>query len=172
MYCSKCGANNRTGARFCSICGQSLGDAAEPSVGLGGPGGAIQPGGGGVTGRNIRAGRDIAGHDIHNVQRHTGLDGDELARLFAAIYQSVEARREEPDVDKAEIAGTVRQVQEEVVKGEEANPQKIARWLKTLADIAPDILQVTAAALTHPAAGIAAVIRAVAARVEREASQR
>jgi hypothetical protein len=95
-----------------------------------------------------------------------GLGGDELASLFAAVYRQVEARREDPDVDKEELAGVVQQVEAEAAKGEAANPAKVERWLGNLAAMAPDILDVTVACLTNPAAGVAAVIRKVAERAK------
>jgi hypothetical protein len=86
----------------------------------------------------------------------TGLSGDEIARLFAAVYRRIEARPEDPDVDKEELTETVRKIQREAAKGEAANPNRVARWLKTLALMASDIFDVTVACLTSPVAGIAA----------------
>jgi hypothetical protein len=91
-----------------------------------------------------------------------GLQGEELARLFAAAYQRIEARPEDRDVDKTEIKETVQKIEQEVAQGEQANPNKIDRWLKTLEKIAPDILEVIVTALLNPGAGAAAVVRKVA----------
>lgn len=98
-----------------------------------------------------------------------GLGSEDIAKLFAEIYQQIEARPEDPDVDKEELTETVQKVQEEVAKGEEANPKKVERWLRTLAGMADDIFEVTVACLTSPAAGIAAVIRKVAEKAKQEA---
>jgi len=99
-----------------------------------------------------------------------GLEAEELAQAFASVYQRIEARPPDPDVEKKEIAQTVEKIETEVVKGEGANPNKVERWLKTLAMMAPDILDVTVATLTSPAAGIAAVVRKVAERAKQEGS--
>jgi hypothetical protein len=99
-----------------------------------------------------------------------GLGGDELTKLFAAVYKQIEARPENPDVDKEELTSTVRKVQEEAAKGEKANPTKVERWLGNLAEMAPDIWDVTAACLTNPAAGVATVIRKVVDKAKAEAS--
>jgi hypothetical protein len=98
-----------------------------------------------------------------------GLGGDEIASLFAEIYQQIEARPEDPDVDKEELTETVQKVQEEAAKGEEANPNKVERWLKFLSDMAPDILNVTVACLTNPVAGVATAIRKIAEKAKAEA---
>jgi hypothetical protein len=100
-----------------------------------------------------------------------GLGDDEIARLFAAIYQQIEARPEDPNVDKKELTETVQKVQQETAKGEGANPNKVERWLKTLALMASDIFDVTVACLTSPGTGIAAVIRKVAEKAKAEAGR-
>jgi hypothetical protein len=98
-----------------------------------------------------------------------GLGGEDIARLFAEIYQQIEARPEDPDVDKEELTETVQKVQEEAAKGEEANPNKVERWLRFLGSMAPDILDVTVACLTNPVAGVATAIRKIAENAQAEA---
>jgi hypothetical protein len=95
-------------------------------------------------------------------------DSEDLQKLFAAIYTNIESRPEERDIEKEEIVQVVQNIEKETVKGEEANPGKVERWLGYLSNMAPDILDVTLAALTNPAAGIATAIRKIAekARVE------
>jgi len=100
-----------------------------------------------------------------------GLGGDEIARLFEAVYRRIEARPEDPNVDKEELTDTVQKIQQEVAKGEGANPNKVERWLRTLASMASDIFDVTVACLTSPVAGIATVIRKVAEKAEEETGQ-
>ena len=91
--------------------------------------------------------------------------------MLWSIYQQTDTRPEDPDVDKAEIATKVKQIEKEVAKGEEANPKKVERWLGNLAGMAKDIFDVTAACLTSPVAGIAEVIKKVAAKAKEEAGQ-
>jgi hypothetical protein len=98
-----------------------------------------------------------------------GLGGDEIARMFVAIYQQIEARPEDPDVDKKDLAGTVQKIQDEVGKGAGANLNKVERWLETLAGMANDIFEVTVACLANPVAGVAAVIRKVAEKAKERA---
>jgi hypothetical protein len=91
-------------------------------------------------------------------------------RLFEDIYRLISTRPEDPKVDKEELTEIVRKIQGEVARGEEANPHKVERWLKTLAGMADDIFEVTVACLTSPAAGIATVIRKVAQKAKEEAA--
>ena len=118
----------------------------------------------GINGSNVAAGRGAS------VTVNQGLSGEDLSKLFASIYQKIESRPPDPDVDKEEVQGTVQNIEKEVQKGEEANPSKVERWLKTLALIAPDIFEVTLATLASPAAGIATVIRKVAEKARQEAA--
>jgi uncharacterized protein associated with vWA-MoxR-VMAP ternary system len=125
-------------------------------------------------GNNIHIGGSVSGSNIvvgnHNkITQSNGLSGDEIAKLFAIAYQKIEARPEDPQVDKEEITQTVQRIEQETVKGEEANPGKVERLLTTLSGMAPDIGEVILASLTNPAVGIAAVIRKVAQKAKEEA---
>src|SRR6266851_10518530 len=108
------------------------------------------------------AGGDIVGRDkITTTTITNGLSADQfqqLAAAFAKIYQQIDARPPDPNVEKDEIKRAVDDVQTEVQKGEAANPTKVERWLANLGNMAPDILKVTAATLASPAAGIATAI--------------
>jgi hypothetical protein len=100
-----------------------------------------------------------------------GTAGQDLTALFATIYGQIEARPPDARVEKAEITETVQRLEEEAKKGEEANPGKVERWLRFLGDMAPDILDVTLACLTSPAAGIATAFRKVADKAREEAAK-
>jgi hypothetical protein len=97
-----------------------------------------------------------------NVNQTSGASMDEIARLFALIYQQIDARKEDPNMDKEELTQAVQRIEGETLKGEQANPGKLKRWLKMLADMASDIGDVVIAALTSPALGIAMAVRKVA----------
>jgi len=99
-----------------------------------------------------------------------GLTADEVATLFTKIYDAIEHRLPDPDVDKDEIKETVKRIEGEVAKGEVANPGKIERWLKTLKLMAPDIFEVAVAAWANPAAGVGMVLKKVAEKAKAEAA--
>jgi hypothetical protein len=92
------------------------------------------------------------------------IGGQELAQLFADVYRRIEFRSEEPGLDKADLIDSVQRIEREAAKGEEANPLRVERWLRFLGDMAPDILEVAAATLASPVAGVAIAIRKVAKR--------
>ena len=121
--------------------------------------------GGSVSGSNLVVG------DHNQITQSNGVSGDEIAKLFEIAYQKIKARPEDPQVDKEEITQAVQRIEQETVKGEEANPGKVERLLTTLSGMAPDIGEVILASLTNPAAGIAAVIRKVAQKAKEEAQK-
>jgi hypothetical protein len=127
----------------------------------------IETGGGAFVGGSVSAGGDFVGRDKVTTTHH-GLGSDEIAALFNQVYQQIERRPPDPNVDKEEIQETTQKIQEEVQKGEDANVTKVERWLKILKDTAPDVLEVTAGVLVNPVAGVADGIRRVAARMRSE----
>jgi len=112
-----------------------------------------------AVGRNTRATASTSSGD------------DVTVRIFAPIYRQIESRPEDPNVDKEELSSIIHNIQEEVNKGEQANTNKIERWLKTLALMAPDILDVTVATMASPVTGIATVIRKVVEKAKEEREQ-
>jgi hypothetical protein len=94
------------------------------------------------------------------INQTNGSEG--LAQLFAQVYAQIEARPETPDIASEEIVETVGKIETEAANGEAANPDKVRRWLLYLGTLAPDILEITLAALVNPLAGVAAALRKVA----------
>jgi hypothetical protein len=117
-------------------------------------------------GAGSQVGQVAAGKNItQNSQQ--GVGGQDLVSLFNAINKQVDARPAHPNVDKDEIKETLKKIVDEAGKGDNANAAKIERWLRQLKDIAPDILQVTAAALLNPIAGVAVAVMKVAELVRK-----
>lgn len=127
--------------------------------------------GGAVNVVNIGAGAQVgqvaAGNNITQTQ---GASAQDLAALFNAIYKQIDARPNDPNVERGEIRDTVKNIETEAGKGENANPNKIERWMKSLKELAPDILEVTAAALLNPLAGVSAAIKKIAAKARGDKS--
>lgn len=121
-----------------------------------------------VIGAGATVTQAAAGENIQQTI-HQAASASELASLFEVIYQKVDARPNDPKVSKKEIKDVVQDIQDEAAKGEDANANRVKRWLEDLKEIAPDILQVTAAALLNPIAGVAKAIELVAQRVSDEA---
>jgi hypothetical protein len=107
---------------------------------------------GNVTNSTVAIGRHSQVIRIENYQE----------ALFEKVHQRITDRPVDPQVDKAEITTAVNTIQEELTKGEGANPNKVERWLNILAEMAPDILDVVLAAMVSPPQAITAVLRKVA----------
>jgi len=135
--------------------------------------GRIRKNGAQVGGDQISVG-DISGSQGVAIGRgarveiRSGIDTKELAQLFSPIYKKIESRPSDPSVEKEEITDRVKRIEKEVAIGEKAEPTKVERWLRNLAAMAPDILDVTVAALTSPIAGISMAIRKIAQKVKEE----
>jgi hypothetical protein len=120
--------------------------------------------------------RGVSGSGINighkgQAQSQQGGDADAFARAFAQVYQAINTRPDDTDVERDEITETVRSIEEEARKGDQANEKKLTRWLRTLAGMAGDIFDVTVAALTGPQAAVATVARKVAAKAKQEREQ-
>jgi hypothetical protein len=108
---------------------------------------------------------DIVGRD-KNVTN--GISPDAFADMFSKIYNQIDNRPGDTNVDKDELHELVQKVEVEVTKGEDANPNKVERWLRFLASMADDIFQVTVASLTNPVAGISKAVQLIAKKVQAE----
>jgi len=118
------------------------------------PGTVTVSGGGDFVGRDQNVGRDQT--------KVTGLSAEEVADHFKSLYAAIEGRPNTPPDDKADLQAELEELQTEVVKGEEADEGFLARRLRNIGRMAPDILDVVKATLANPAAGFAAVARKVA----------
>jgi len=148
MRCIQCGTQLPLAARYCHVCGTP----------------ATAPGSGSVTTGDVSGTGIAIGHGASAVVQH-GVLGQELEPLFASVLTHIERRPADHEVDKAELARTVTQVEQEAARGEEADLGRLAHLLKTLKAIAPDVLEVTAAALLNPVAGVATAVRKIAAAI-------
>jgi|GEM_PF-7005980 len=161
MQCPACGERLASMTKFCPNCGEPLGASAA----------SIQTGGGGYVGGNVRVGRDYIGRDSVGRDQTAGITGDDLGRLFEAVYRRVDEPLAQRKADSQEVRDTVERVEREVEKGDRADPQRIERWLQTLADIAPDVLEATVnALLAGPGAAVASAVRSIAKRFKAHPS--
>jgi hypothetical protein len=101
-----------------------------------------------------------------------GVSGEQLADLFAPIYSRIQQRPEEPGVDKQQLKKAVQDVERETARGEQANGNTIRGWLRFVAAVAPDILDVVLSTLTSPLAAIATLVRKIAEEAKQEAGKK
>lgn len=120
--------------------------------------GNISSGGIAIQGRNANV----------SVQQTSGVGVNEIAAIFDKLYQYIESRNPDPNVDKDEIVETVQKVQEEVSKGGDVNETKLSRWMDNLTKMAPDVVDVALASLGGPVSGAVAVLKKIADRAHQQ----
>jgi hypothetical protein len=94
----------------------------------------------------------------------------EIRRHFEPIYEQIQDRPVEKPGEREMILDTVKDIETEVVKKEEADESKLGRWFRLLAVMAPDILEVTLDTIMNPLKGISTVVKKIAERAKAENS--
>ncbi len=132
-----------------------------------------------ITGdKNIKVdqGGVYAGGDIQNSNIVTGnnnqVSNQQGVReeLFAKLLDRIDQRPDTPPEDKEDLKANVTEIQAEAEKGDQADESFLARRLRNIQRIAPDIAEVVLATLTNPAAGFAAVIGKIAQRAKNSSA--
>lgn len=127
-----------------------------------------------IRGKNVIGSIHASGHaqvDVTQNSNHKTEDKS-FERLFALLEEQVKTRPEDPNVDKQEIRNVINEIKAEAAQGEKANPNKLERWIRNLAGIAPDVVDIILASLGGPLSGFTAVLQKIAARVKAEAGNK
>jgi len=91
-----------------------------------------------------------------------------VRNAFQPIYRAVEESRM-PATEKQDITAEVQELEAEVTKGEDANEGFLARRLRNIQRMSPDILDVALTTLGNPVAGLSMVAKKVAEKMKAEA---
>jgi hypothetical protein len=133
-----------------------------------------QNGGVNITSQGkVTIGGDVVGRDkvVTTVTNTSGLNAGQLAELlkqFAAIDRRIDALPDKDEVDKQELKETVKRIEDEAKKGDQARPDRVERWLMNVGAMSDDIFEVTAAALINPLLGVAKTIQLIAKKAKEE----
>ena len=111
--------------------------------------------GGNVSNSNIVTGNHNVVASTINAQK----------QYIQQIYEVIESRPETDPVDKEDLKVAVEEIATEDKKGEGADESFIARRLRNIQRIAPDILDVVMATIANPAAGFGMVAKKVGERM-------
>ena len=145
----------------------------------------MQTGGGASIGGSVYTGRDFIGRDRKVTQGESSVfiggsvngstiisgDGNVVTNtqaLFAPIYRAIE-QDSLPAQDKVDITAEVQEVEAEVQKMDSVNESFLARRLRNLKRMAPDIGELLLSALVGPGAVVSALVKKVAGKVKSEA---
>lgn len=123
----------------------------------------VSTGGGAYVGKSVdTSGGDFVGRDQ---VKTIGPNVSVIAELFKPIYAAIETRPDTSPDNRDDITAEVKDIQAEVVKGDVADESFLARRLRNLKRMAPDILEVVLTALTSPAAGVGMIASKVAQKM-------
>lgn len=112
-----------------------------------------------VVGRNVSDSTIITG-DANTV-------GDRTHNIFTPVYRAIQSASL-PLQEKEDLAAEVEEIEGQIVKAEEVDESFLARRLRNVKRIAPDIFEVLLSALSGPGAVVSAVARKVAEKVKAE----
>ena len=115
------------------------------------------------------AGSVIIGGDATNntIVTGSGHSVGVVHNAFQPIYRAVEESKLAA-ADKQDITAEVQDLEAEVKKGDEADESFLARRLRNIQRMSPDILDVAVATLANPAAGLGMVVKKVAEKMKAE----
>ena len=125
-----------------------------------------------VSGNVNVAGGNITAHHITS-----GLSAAEIKRLFDGLYAKIETRPDTPTADKEDLKAEVKEIQSVVTdaakKNEKVPDGFLSRRFRNIARIAPDVLDMTVAAVGHPAfghpsLGLGAAVKKIAEKAKEE----
>lgn len=87
---------------------------------------------------------------------------------FSVVYKQVDEHPKLSPADKSDLKSELQTFEDEDKKGPESNEGFLAQRLRNIKRIAPDILDVTLATITSPAAGFGMIAKKVAEKMKAE----
>lgn len=131
-------------------------------------GGSVTTDGGAfVSGDVTTGGGDFVGRDQITITQ--GSDPETIAQAFRQFYAAVEARPNTSPQDKADLKTDLKEAEKELAKGDQADEEFLARHLRNVKRMAPDILDVVLATFANPIAGLGLVAKKIADKMKAEA---
>lgn len=114
----------------------------------------------GVSGNVNVAGGNITTHHTVN-----GLNAADIKNLFDGLYTSIESHEGVSAADKKDLKADVEEIQSIVTKAVKENEKIdetfLARRFRSIAKMAPDILDVVVATVGNPLAGLGVAVKMI-----------
>jgi hypothetical protein len=138
-------------------------------------GGGINTGGGDFVGRDkhvsgdetrISIGGNMSGNLVvgnNNMVSNTV----SIQTILAPVYRAIE-ESPRPVQDKEDLKAEVKEIETAVTQNKSVDESWLARRLRNLKRMAPDIAEVALASLAGPGAAVAAIVKQTAERVKAE----
>jgi hypothetical protein len=136
-------------------------------------GGNVNTGGGDFVGRDKNV--NVGGRSIYvggSVQGSTLIAGDgnttnNTQNTFVPVYHAIQESQRTP-AEKTDLTADVKEIEAQVVQGELVDESFLARRLRNMKRMAPDIAEVIFAALAGPGAVVGTVVKKLAEQVQKE----
>ncbi len=96
--------------------------------------------------------------------------GSQRQDVFVGIYRDIQAHAALSAEDRSDLSAEVRELEGELIEADEPDATFLARRLRNIKRLAPDILDVIVAAMASPQGGFGQVARKVAEEMKRSAS--
>jgi hypothetical protein len=121
----------------------------------------------------ITGGTSVFG-DHSQAMTTQGLSADEIAQLFASIYQKIEEKPNLSAQDKTDLKAEVDDIKAETNKKDPAdiNESFLARRLRNIERMAPDIIDTIITTAVNPVAGLVGVWEKIVANARKVQSAR
>jgi hypothetical protein len=142
-------------------------------------GGGVNTGGGEFVGRdkvvnnnsgtNISIGGSVSGGNIVVGNNNTVNNNTNTQNIFGPIYHAIEQSSRSTQ-DKEDLKAEYQEIETAVAKGQSVDESWLARRLRNLKRMAPDIAEVALAALAGPGAAVGVIVKQVAEKIKAEAS--
>ena len=135
-----------------------------------------QPGGGQFTGPDgkigsnettISIGGSVSGANIVVGNNNFVSNNVSVQNILAPVYKAIDASSR-PAQDKEDLKADVKEIETAVAQNKPVDETWLARRLRNLKKIAPDIAEVALASLAGPAAAVAVIVKQVADKVKAE----
>ncbi len=97
-----------------------------------------------------------------------GLDAAALAELFKEVNRRIDRLPAQAEIDQDELKDTAQRVEQEVAKGDQANSDRLKRWLEVLEKYAPEVVEIVVNTLLNPGAGAASAVKSVLKQFSRK----
>ena len=120
----------------------------------------ITQGGINITGNVTIKDSKVAGRD--NIEKNV------INVSFAPVYHALKENATIPPETKKTVEQSVKQIEQEVKKGDKAKPTFIRERLQNIQKMTPDIAQVVIATLQNPAVGISLAVKKVINKMQAE----
>jgi len=115
---------------------------------------------------------NVAGGNITTHQTTTGLNAADIKQLFESLYTAIDSHTSTLPAAKEDLKAEVQEIQATVTeaakKNEKVDESFLARRLRNIARMAPDILDVVVATLANPLAGLGIAVKKIAEKAKEE----